>query len=500
MPEKSQQFIESLKKTLLNYTEAEPGRILLCCVSGGADSTALFHALHRLSPVMGFYLEAIHVNHGIRGEEANLDEDFVMKMCREANAPYHIRRLAFRKGEKATEDAMRKKRYEAIRECAKETGASAAILGHQRDDLAETFLMRLLKGGGLKGLSGFREYSLFRDLPLIRPFKNISRKDILQFLKQNRISWREDRTNRDPAYLRNKLRLELIPLLEREFNPAIKRTLAHCADHFSGVYDYLKSEIESFIRKKVKKASAAHLSGEWMYLKDLVSLPDLMMTEIFRLRIMNIFKADSPPGAREIEALDKLVRGEKSGTLLRLSGGLIAYRDYERIILSRMPLPRHASREKIIEEMTPLLLTIQNEKLCQPFFPDADKRLRISSSDIPQKGKSKILSCGNLEFTLRISGRRLKETDSRWTVPLDKINFPIEIRTRKPKDCVKIGGLSKPLKKWLEETRIPTPFRDHIAILCDAKGNILQAGTLAPCATENLLPPFLIIKWKPNTL
>lgn len=500
MRNKSQQFIESLKKALSNHPEARAGRILLCCVSGGADSTALFHTLHLLSPVIGFYFEAIHVNHGIRGEDADRDESFVKKMCKKANAPLHIRKLAFRKGEKVSEDIMRQKRLDAIRECAKEIGASAAVLGHHRDDLAETFLMRLIKGGGLKGLSGFREYSLFRNLPLLRPMRNIPRSDILLFLKQNRISWREDRTNRDPSFFRNKLRLNLIPLLEREFNPAIKRTLTHCADHFSSVYDYLKCEAESIFKQKVKKASAAHLSGEWMFLEDLVFLPELIRTELFRLWIMDIFKSDTPPRAHEIEALDKLVHEEQSGSLLRLSGGLIAYKDYERVILSRISLPRQISGEKIIVEMAPLLIAIQNERLCHPFLLNADPGLRISSSDLPQKGKTKSLSCGNLGFTLKMSGRRLKETAIQWAVPLGEIKFPIQIRTRKAKDRVKTKGMTKPLKKWLEEQRIPAPLRDHIIILQDSKGNILRAGNLAPSVGENPLPPFLIIKWKPNIL
>ncbi|MBN1900347.1 tRNA lysidine(34) synthetase TilS [Candidatus Sumerlaeota bacterium] len=498
MRDKSQPLIESVKRALSRNREAAPGRILLCCVSGGADSTALFHALLRLSPVMGFCLEAIHVNHGIRGEEANADESFVKKICEETGTPLHIRRLNFRKGEKASEDALRQKRLEAILECSKKIGASAAILGHHREDLVETFLMRLLKGSGIKGLSGFREYSLFKGFPLLRPMKNIPKSDILLFLRQNRIQWREDMSNRDVSYLRNKLRHDLIPLLEREFNPAVKKTLAQCADHFGGAYDYIQSEISRILRRKRKKARLGNLYGEWLYLKDVASFPDLLATELFREWIWNILQGKASTGAREIDSLYKLVHEEQSGTLLRLCGGLIAYRDYERIMFIRASLPRLISKEKIIEELTPLLLKIQNKTLNHPYFTNTASGLRITKRDISQKGKSKSFFCGNLIFRLRVVRHRRKDMPFQWAIPLPETSFPLEIRSRKQGDAVNEKGMTKPLKKWLEEKRIPAPLRDHIAILWEAKGAILRAGTLAPDAIENPLPPFLIIEWEAN--
>jgi tRNA(Ile)-lysidine synthetase-like protein len=447
---------------------------------------------------MGFTLSAIHVNHGVRGRDADLDEDFVRNMCKKANVSLRIARLVFRKGERASEDLMRQKRLGAIRDCARETGACAAVLGHHQDDLAETFLMRLLKGSGLKGLSGFREYSLFQGLPLLRPMRNISRKDILLYLKQNLIKWREDHTNRDPTFYRNKLRHKLIPLLEREYNPAIKQILAHCADHFSGVHDYLKCRVESILRQKVKKASFGNLSGERMRIENLVSLPKLMRTEFLRFWIMDIFPTDNPPGSREINALDELICRDQSGTLVRLSGGLIAYRDYESILFIQASLPRLISREKIIENVKPLLLTMQNEEPCHPFFMNAVLPLKISSKDLPQKDKAKFLSHGNLKFRLSISKRCLKEGAAKWVLPLGATKFPIEIRTRKANDRVRFKGMTKPLKKWLEEQRIPAPLRDHIAILCNSRGNILRAGKLTPLMSGNPIPPFLIIGWESN--
>jgi len=496
LKKKSQQIVEILKSRLRNLPEAAPGKTLVCCVSGGADSVALFFCLCRLCPALGFHLAVCHVNHGIRGKEANRDEAFVKKMCEKENVPCYVKRLDFKKGDKVSEEDLRRERFRAILECARETGACAAVLAHHKDDLVETFLMRLVKGAGIRGLAGFQEYSVFRGLPLLRPFKNISRKTIIDFLRLNRIRWREDRTNKDPAYLRNKFRNELIPLLENEYNPGIKNTLFHSSEQFSLLYEYIRTEALQAWEESIHCTKGFQPELQWILLEDIAALSDYLLTEILRLWIMKLGGSHIPPRSCGIESLLGMIRKTKSGTLLRLAENIVAYKDYERIILFKSSLERNAPKSALLKEATKPLLFVQNSSLRHPFFHKPGVYIEIGKKDIPKTGKKKILRAKNLKFTLYTAQKRLKKGEQSWIVPLKNIRFPLALSTREGKERLRIRGQTKSLKKWFEENRIPRPLRDHIVLLKGAGGMLLYAGKAPfdPAAPPS--PPFMVLKWQ----
>ncbi|MEN3186651.1 MAG: tRNA lysidine(34) synthetase TilS [Atribacterota bacterium] len=203
------------------YSLLSPGDRILIAFSGGPDSVALTEILRRLQGEFSLEIALFHLNHGLRGREAERDEQFCRDFAQVRNLSIFVERRAVRvlqQEEKLSlEEAARKVRYLALREGAKRWGASKVALGHTLDDQVETMLMNLIRGTGLRGLSGMRVCS---DI-FIRPLLTSSKQEVLEFLQKERIPFVEDSSNQDVSLLRNRIRFVLGPLLE-EFNPRFR--------------------------------------------------------------------------------------------------------------------------------------------------------------------------------------------------------------------------------------------------------------------------------------
>jgi len=217
-------LISKVKKVIVEYSLISPGDKVLVAFSGGPDSTALSQILFSLREIIGFEMALFHLNHGLRGEEAKRDEEFCISWARDKGIPIFVKRQDV-KSRKATEglsleEAARQVRYQVMREVAQTWGADKIVLGHTMNDQGETILLNILRGTGLQGLQGMK----FKEDIFIRPLLGIKREEILKFLKEEDISFVEDSSNRDVSFLRNRLR-NLIPLLEKEFNPQLIEAL-----------------------------------------------------------------------------------------------------------------------------------------------------------------------------------------------------------------------------------------------------------------------------------
>jgi len=201
-----------------------PGSCGLVAVSGGADSVALLHLLHRMASTAGFRLVAAHLDHALR-PDSPADAAHVTALCEALQLPLVTKRIdvaaLVRAGRGGTEEIARQARRTFLQEVALEQGCSWIALAHQRDDQAETFLLRLLRGAGTTGLAGMRPI----DLPYVRPLLPFARAELVDWLAEEGIAWREDPSNLNPAFARNRVRHELLPMLE-SFNPAIRVRLA----------------------------------------------------------------------------------------------------------------------------------------------------------------------------------------------------------------------------------------------------------------------------------
>ena len=233
--------IERVKKTIRRYELLKRGTRILIGVSGGPDSIALLHILFQLRYDLGIDLCVAHLNHGLR-KNAFKDQSFVEKICKKLNVPFISRSLPknvwTRSG--SIEETAREYRFSFLIDTAKKQKADVIALGHTQNDLAETMIMRLLRGTGLTGMRSILPKRKIHGFYFIRPLLDISRGEIEAFLKERKIPFRTDPTNRSFKFLRNRVRKKLLPQLEKEYNPRLKETLAHFSKTVTDDYDYLE--------------------------------------------------------------------------------------------------------------------------------------------------------------------------------------------------------------------------------------------------------------------
>jgi tRNA(Ile)-lysidine synthase len=220
----------------------KPGDRISVAISGGADSVALLLTLHAANSIpresLGVGLSAVHINHHLRGEESNTDQQFVEDLCIALDIPLHLHqadvpaRLAKTRADgnpETIEEAARNSRYDFFSTLLASGHADAILTAHTLDDQAETVLMKLLRGAWTEGLGAIHPIVTLPKGRILRPFLNIRRADIEAFLKSINQPWREDSTNTDTAFTRNRIRHELLPQL-RTYNPNLDQTLANLAE------------------------------------------------------------------------------------------------------------------------------------------------------------------------------------------------------------------------------------------------------------------------------
>ncbi|MBI3314587.1 MAG: tRNA lysidine(34) synthetase TilS [Candidatus Omnitrophica bacterium] len=248
----------NLTSRVLNFIRKEglvkPGSLLVLGVSGGADSVFLAHCLHRLRHELSVRLHIAHFNHRLR-KSSDRDQKFVEDLARHLNVPITV---ANRRGHlgfpKLSEDAARRKRFAFFAKVAAATGAEAVVLAHTANDLAETVVMRLLRGTGLYGLRGILAQRRMGDVTFIRPLIGVTRSSIESYLRKHKLDHCVDETNARPVYLRNKVRLELMPYLSR-LNPRIHSVLVDMAHTALDDYDYLEAQARQRLKESVVSSS-----------------------------------------------------------------------------------------------------------------------------------------------------------------------------------------------------------------------------------------------------
>jgi tRNA(Ile)-lysidine synthase len=213
--------------TIARHNLLPRGARVIAAVSGGPDSVCLLYTLLDLSPQLGFRVAGVaHFNHQLRGADSDADETFTAALARELGLPFH--RASARPPERGNlEQAARRMRREFFAGLLQSVPADRVALGHTRDDQAETVLFRLLRGAGLAGLAGILPVTTGG---LVRPLLDVTREEVRAFLRARSIPFREDATNLDPRFSRNRIRHSLLPQLARGWNPRIVEILAHLAD------------------------------------------------------------------------------------------------------------------------------------------------------------------------------------------------------------------------------------------------------------------------------
>jgi tRNA(Ile)-lysidine synthase len=225
-----------------DYSNIKPGDRICVAISGGADSVALLLTLHAANSTpresLGVGLSAVHINHHLRGDESNADQQFVEDLCISLDIPLHLHqanvpnRIAQARADgnpETLEEAARNARYDFFTTLLASGHADSILTAHTLDDQAETVLMKLLRGAWTEGLSAIHPIVTLPKGKILRPFLQTRRAEIESFLKSINQPWREDSSNTDTAFTRNKIRHELLPQL-RAYNPNLDQTLANLAE------------------------------------------------------------------------------------------------------------------------------------------------------------------------------------------------------------------------------------------------------------------------------
>ena len=281
----------------------QPGDTLVCAVSGGADSVALLFGMYLLREKLQLHLSAAHFNHHLRGGESDEDEAFVREFCARYEIPLTVGGAFVRPGKKGLEAAAREARYDFLR------GLPGKIAtAHTADDNAETVLMHLLRGTGLKGLGGIATVNG----PLIRPMLNITRQEVEAFLLEYALPHREDSSNASDDFLRNRIRHHVMPLLRSE-NPGVSLSLSATAQRLRQDEDYLRSRLEP----------------ELPVVSRLRSMPRSLQSRYLE-RFLKENGVPEPEQAH-IDAACSLLYSDKPSARLDFPGGRVLARDYDRL-------------------------------------------------------------------------------------------------------------------------------------------------------------------------
>ncbi len=250
---------QALRKAIVSSGLLQNKDRLLVAVSGGPDSMALLAMLHALSRRHGWSVTVAHLNHRLRGKDSSADEKLVRRWSLKNGLECIAERCdieSYRKAHRMTlEEAARDRRYDFLERIAAATQSDKVILAHTADDQAETVLWRLLRGavGGLAGMPESRPCGRSRAV-FVRPFLAARKSDILIFLKEHRIPYRLDKSNRDIRLTRNRIRLELLPYLQKAFNPDIVNTIAASASILKDQRDFMQQTAKRHAKALLKKS------------------------------------------------------------------------------------------------------------------------------------------------------------------------------------------------------------------------------------------------------
>lgn len=319
-------LLKKVQKTIARFGMLNPGERVVVAVSGGPDSMVLLHLLCLLQEPLALRLHVAHLDHGLRGEEGKRDAEFVRGWAEKGGLPSTIGRVEVRKMKGSLQEAARHARYRFLEEVAKKVGASRIALGHTQDDLAETVLINLMRGAGLKGLAGIPPA---REGWIIRPLIETSRQEVLAYAESQGVPFVVDASNLSGRYLRNRIRLKLLPTLA-EYNPRVVETLARAA--------LILREEDAYLSTLAEAALSSLLKGEETALPILAleGLHPALRRRVLREAFFGVSGLSLSWG--KTLALEGLLQAP-SGRL-SLPGGVVALREGERLIFARRGDPQ----------------------------------------------------------------------------------------------------------------------------------------------------------------
>ena len=397
-------------------------------VSGGADSICLLHFLNSIKDKINLKITAVHINHLMRGEESDEDCKFVINFCKNLNIPIKVFSFdIYKKSEEeniSIEEAGRKYRYFTFNKVLEEEKATKIAIAHNKDDNAETMFMNFFRGTGLKGLSGI----VYKREKIVRPLLDCLRKDIEKYCEKNNIGYRNDSTNSMDIYTRNKIRLNLLPMIKNEFNPNIIDNLSNMSKNFYEEDKFLDNLSKEALDKVLVEKNENKIS---LKINDIENFDNVIKKRLLRLCLTNFNKDLYNISYEHINMIIRLIKNE-TGKKINLPNNVCAYKQYNYLIISKNDS-----------------LNFQNIKY--RYKIDLENKVYVKEIN-----KNILLSKNVLNIPTKV-----------YTILLnyDKIKNSLFIRERKNGDKIYTNNMTKKVKNIFIDLKVPINERILYPIL-----------------------------------
>jgi tRNA(Ile)-lysidine synthase len=436
-------MIKKVNKTIEKYNLLEKGERVVVALSGGPDSTALLVVIAQIAQELDLSLIIAHFNHGLRGPESDEDENFSRDLSEEMGLVFVSGKMEQKKGKKGVspEDFYRRQRYDFLNKISEDYQAQKIALGHNIQDQAETVLLNILRGSGLEGLKGILP---MRDGRFIRPLIEISRGEIISFLNETGIPYRQDSSNKNKRYLRNQIRFELIPYLKEKFNPKIEKNLAQMAEILRPEDEFIRQHVAHALKSPFIQRQEDRILFKIAYIN---KLPLAIRWRLIKTILESLNPAKNGFSFIHIKSLDNLMQKCESGKKVILPFRIEARCEYDDLILER---------KKVGSKQTEYEYTIN--------IPGSvyvkERRLTIHSE---------LATKEHINFSRK----------NEFYLDLDKIQQPVIIRNRRDGDWFQPLGMQG-------RQKIKTLFIDHKIPRCERNEIMLFVDHLSVILIENM--------------
>jgi len=449
---------------------------VLLAVSGGADSTALLYAMRTLKAESVFDAELLcaHINHQLRGTQADLDEDFVLAQAAELKLAVTTKRLDVRgfaaRNKLSIETAARKLRIESLLRIAGANDCEALATAHQKNDNAETILQRLVRGTGFRGLGGIWPMRIFAEAPqngksvdefkLVRPLLCVRRDEIIEYLQKRNLKWRQDHTNADCTYRRNYIRHRLLPALQQDCTVSVVEQLSELARSARGFYSLVCSCADKVWSELADCAGEKIAMDSKMFLAQ--SQP--VRVELIRRSLTTIGSGERDLTQRHYGMILQLAEQNVSGRKIELPGAFVVGAEYGKLIFARTQKSEIRSQETEVRNRSSVL-AVRHPVDCplSSVVLEVPGRTRFGRYLV----KAAIFEADEEEFEKFKAEKRnfIERFD------FDKIKLPLVVRYRQAGDRFIPLGLraEKKVGKFLTAAQVPQEVRQRLLIIADSE-------------------------------
>ncbi|MBW2599747.1 MAG: tRNA lysidine(34) synthetase TilS [Deltaproteobacteria bacterium] len=443
-----------VRKAIEKHSMLNPGDRVGVAVSGGADSVALLYELSMLADEYDLALFILHLNHGIRGEESDRDESFVIELAGSMGIPVDSEKVSIpelrEKSGGSLEDICREERYAFFERMSQKHGLNKIALGHNLNDQTETVIMRFLRGSGVEGLKGFLPV---RDEIYIRPLIDSTGEEIISFLGERGIGFVTDSSNADDTYLRNRIRNILVPELKASYNVRLEENIGRTADILRLEDNFIRESVEKIISDwKIDRGNAR------INIRKLKKLHPALRWRLIKTILENRSPAGNGIGYLHVKSVIGLIEGLSPSASVDLPFNLRAEREYGDLIISQR------------EDRSP--------DTSKKYSPDGREDCNFSyTMEIP--GSVNIVETGGKMVLDVIDADEADiHLDNSVFMDYNSISFPLVVRNIRAGDRIQPLGMkgTKKISGLLIDEKIPKAGRKSIPLLVDQKSVLWVPG------------------------